>query len=355
MPDFSAVLADHTGAVVCDIRAPETVMFTRNAAASISIPLDIEEDAARQLVDLLANGIPRLKLYQRFDGDISGTLIANAPWQPMQEGGEDESTGLGQLQGSFRSPFAILESRYTNGAVTPTGDAGAIAWGLINTTNTDDRPTGLRSGAIEATVPRTPTYTDAQISQSIIDLTTLDGGFDFEDVPVDEGAVCGAFTVHAHQGTDATGAATWEYGPGTVGNVLNATRQTQPPRNRVRVIGANGLRAEAFDAASIAKYGTFMPPPVQASDVTDQPTLDARAKSLLRPNPIKVISFKPDPSGPQPRRDFWLGDVVSFHADYGSFQETLTPRVNSIAYTIDQEGNMTDLAVTIDQDVGLGG
>lgn len=354
MPDFSAVLADPTGIVLCDVRAPMTIAFQRNAAVSVSTPLDIEEDAAATLVTALRDGLPRLKVYRRPDGASTGTLIVNAPWAPMQEGGADAEAGLGQLAATFRGPFSILENRFTAASrVFTATDQGTIAWTLVDESNTNDGATGIRIGTIEATTARDRTYEDKQVAEAITQLTGVIGGIDFEVVPVDEGAVCGAFNVYAQQGTDATATAIFEYGVGsdTEGNVDNATRQTRYPVNKARVLGADGLRSEASDTASIAKYGTFMVVE-QAVDVSEQATLDAKATALLRPDPIKVVEFTPDPAlGPQPWDDFWLGDVVTFRARHGSFREDITVRINGITLEIDEEGNVATMTLTLDQDV----
>jgi hypothetical protein len=137
----------------------------------------------------------------------------------------------------------------------------------------------------------------------VTELTNVQGGFDFEIAPVDSGATSASSTWYAHQGSDkSTGdqAVVFEYGPGTIGNVRKVTRQTSYPVNKALVLGANGLRGEQTDVASIAKYGTHMDVD-QAIDVSEQATLDAKALALLRPDPIRVGSFTPDPVlAPQP-------------------------------------------------------
>jgi hypothetical protein len=77
-----------------------------------------------------------------------------------------------------------------------------------------------------------------------------------------------------------------------------------------------------------------------ASDVSEQATLDDKAQALLRPDPIKVVAFTPDPTlAPLPWDDYWLGDTVSFFGRRGAFVEDVTARINKITVVIDDEGN----------------
>jgi hypothetical protein len=207
-------------------------------------------------------------------------------------------------------------------------------------------------GTIEPTVTRDRTYEHKQVAGAIVDLTNVQGGFDFEVVPVDSGATIGQFNVYAHQGIDRSNgpeAVVFEFGPGTIGNVQKVSRQTQTPLNRVRMLGANGLVSEKSDPVSEAKYGTLMDV-LQATDVSEQATLDAQAQAALRPDPIRVIGFTPDPEiAPKPWDDYWLGDTVRFRADLGSLQLDIAVRVNGIQLQIDSDGNVASVTLTIDQ------
>jgi hypothetical protein len=346
LPDFTFAIVDQLGGNLADLRAPVTMTFTRNVPPLLQPILDLEEDAAATLVTALASGMPRLKAYR------GGVLIANAPWAPMVETVPDGEPKLCQLAGAFRGPAAILEQRFVSEAVSfPATDAGTIAWSLITTSHVEDLPTGLRLGTILPSLTSDQEYAvNKKISEAIDDLTQLDGGPDIDVTPVDEGSICGAFNVYAQQGNDVTSTAIFECGPNTLGNVSGLTRQTTYPVNRVRVIGADGVFGEATNDISRAKYGTFMPDPVQALDISDQATLNARAEALIRPDPVRVISFTPDPAlAPQPWDAYWLGDTTTFNANYGSVRESLTPRVNTIVVAIDIEGNIGSVILTVEQ------
>lgn len=356
-PVFTAAFTDQFGVALQDVRAPMQVAFERNAPVAVTVTNDLEEDAALALGAALRDGLPRLKLWRRSvltDVSLPGALIVNAPWAPMEENGNGGDE-VGRLQAQFRGPAASLDRRFTAAVQTYAAeDAGQIAWDLINTTQTAEGSVGIALGTIESTVARDRTYNDKQISDALNELTGVQGGFDFEVVPVDSGATCGTFNVYAHQGTDkSTGdqAVVFEYGPGTIGNVQKVTRQTDYPVNKALVIGANGLRSAQTDAASIAKYGTHETVE-QAVDVSEQATLDAIALGLLRPDPIRVVSFTPDPAlSPQPWDAFWLGDTVRLRARHGTLNLDIAVRVNGITLNIDEDGNVSSMELAVDQSV----
>jgi hypothetical protein len=132
---FPADFADPNGVGLCDVRAPMTLTFMRNA------PRQSE---------------PQL-------------LILNAPWAPMQEDGNDGDPGgaLSQLEAQFRGPFALLERRFTPAEVVfADQDAGQIAWSLIDATQTTEGTAGISLGTIAATISRDRTYNDKQIAEA---------------------------------------------------------------------------------------------------------------------------------------------------------------------------------------------
>jgi hypothetical protein len=336
MPAWSFLLADQVGNPVAELAtgAGRSLTFTRNAYPEATVTLSHDDDAASKFFDTLSSGIPTLRAYRdgvlRFHGDLA----------PFTEALEEAA----QLTLLFRGPFARLigygqsRGRFTaaSRAFTAT-DAGQIAKTLI------DEATGsgvATTGTIEASKTRTRTYQYANVGEAVTNLTRVLDGFDFEVTPIEYSAgSIGQLSVYTSQGSDLSSSVLFQHGPGTLANVREVTRQTEPPINYARVLGTNGRFAVKQDAASIAKYGYWIVQETQ-SDVSEQATLDDKAQALLRPDPVKVVAFTPDPAlAPLPWDDYWLGDTVSFYGRRGAFTEDVTARINKITVAIDDEGN----------------
>jgi hypothetical protein len=134
--------------------------------------------------------------------------------------------------------------------------------------------------------------------------------------------------------------ARFEYGPRTLSNVLSMPRTTTMPLNAQFVTGGNGLTSIYSDSISVAKYGKWWGH-YDFPDVIDQATLDAKARALVRPSPVKTVSFTPEfglENCPKPFDDFSLGDTVTLFASRGALQENTQLRVNSLLVPIDENG-----------------
>jgi hypothetical protein len=336
MPSWSFLLADSQGNGLADLAtgAGRTLTFTRNAYPEAAVTISHDDDAATVFFDALSNGIPTLRAYR------DGVLRFHGELAPFTEQLEETA----QLSLLFRGPFARLigygQSRGSFTAVSKIFtaiDAGQIAKTLI------DEATGsgvATTGTIEASKTRDRTYQYANIGEAITNLTRVLDGFDFEVTPIEYASGdLGQLNVYAAQGSDVSDTVLFQYGPETIANVRSVARQIEPPINYARVLGTNGLPAVKQDAASIAKFGYWI---VQESlsDVSEQTTLDDKAQALLRPDPIKVVAFSPDPTlAPAPWDDYWLGDTVSFFGQRGAFTEDVTARINKITVVVDDEGN----------------
>ena len=225
-------------------------------------------------------------------------------------------------------------------------DAGAIAKALIDGANAYS-PTGVgTTGTITPTKTRDRTYpSHSNIGEAVVNLTAVLDGLDFEVSPVDDGSTLGIFTVYAQQGSDQPNSK-FEYGPTTLANCLAMHRQTLPPVNHVTVIGANGLSSTKQDDTSIARYGHYEYVMTQ-TDVSEQATLDDKANALLRPNPVKVIDFTPEPRlAPSPWDDYWIGDTVQFYAKRGALKEgPVSVRVNQITVVIEPDTGLESATI----------
>lgn len=336
MPSTTLVLCDQAGQEVADLEATCTIRRERSRAMSVKPKLRHDDDAAAELFAALPNGIPQARYYR------DGTLRFSGLWCPQREtAGEDDSL----VEAEFRSPFARLERRFLEAETVYTGqDAGlGIAWDLIADQNALSA-TGLIQGDIDATVNRDRTYeAGKQVAEAVVQLTEVDGGFDFIETfldPTVSGGALAEFNVHAALGSDRTDTVRFEYGPGTLANCLSVERTIELPVNRVVVIGGEGtVPAVAQDAASIAIYGRYMAVE-QHSDVTIQSTLQEKADGLLQPDPIEVVTFEPDPAtAPQPFDDYDVGDTAGFLARDGALQIDAAQRIDAFEIDIDENGN----------------
>jgi hypothetical protein len=336
MPSWAFLLANQSGNAVAELAtgAGRSLTFTRNAYPEATVTISHDDDAASKFFDTLSNGIPTLRAYR------DGVLRFHGELAPFTEALEETAT----ISLVFRGPFARLigygqsRGRFTAASrIFTATDAGQIAKTLI------DEATGsgvATTGTIGASKTRDRTYQYANVGEAIVNLTRVLDGFDFEVTPIEyTSGNIGQFNVYASQGSDRSSTVLFQYGPETVANVREVTRQTEPPINYARVIGTNGRFAVKSDAASIAKYG-YWTVQESLSDVAEQATLDDKAQALLRPDPIKVVAFTPDPTlAPLPWDDYWLGDTVSFFGRRGAFVEDVTARINKITVVIDDEGN----------------
>ena len=337
MASWKFVLADRNGTTLTELptASGRTLTFRRNAPAEVQFTIGHADDAAYLLLDALANsGVPTLRCYR------DGVLRFNGYLAPFTEEAGDSTT----LTATFRGPFARLlgdgsdRGRFTSEYEPYIADAGEIAKQLIDATNAVSFTGLATTGTIEATKTRERTYEYANIGEAIVDLSQMFDGFDFEEIYEDGGAWLARFYIYAKQGIEQT-TAKFEYGPGTLANVREVGRQTQPPANIVTVLGANGLFSVKTDEVSRAKYGDW-PMQVSATDVDEQAVLDDKALGLLRPKPVKTMTFVPEAGlAPNPWDYFWLGDSVPLYVRRDAFVEDVMVRVNGITVVVDENGD----------------
>lgn len=343
MAPWTVALCDHVGVPLVDLAVEATLRWERNNYCSIKPKLHHADGQTAYLADAILNGLPLVKCYRH--DSLPTALRLTARWAPQSEdsgdGGEDPT-----LDAEFRSPFAGLQQRYAAAAETYTGeDAGAVAVAHLNAANTD-HPTGLIPGTVEATVTRDRSYDAGQErAQAIIDLTTVDGGFDFTEQfldPLTSGGALAQLNIAAQLGDDISDTVRFEFGEGTLANTVSVSRTLAMPVNRATVTGdtSTGLvPAIAEDAASIDKYGLWEKWE-SVSDVTEQATLQETAAGLLVPDPLQVVTFEPDPTGSlQPWEHYWLGNTVAFRAAQDALQFAADVDINAIEIDIDQDGN----------------
>lgn len=337
--------------------------FRRTSTPEATFELDLQHDDAYVLDDALAaggGGMPVLRCFRLEEQDDGSELVVCRFAGIFDSMSESASAGTNAV--TFAGAFDVFEGRVTDAlfarGLAPAAD---VAVDLITATAAVDGATGIVIGDVELTEPRDVTYEPRKrIADGVLDLADA---FDFEVVPLadtsGQGADLGRFDAWVRQGIDRP-EAVFGYGAGTVGNCDDATRTTQRPRNRVYVTGDEGLVGFAESPVSVLKHGVWAH--VEAmSDVINASVLDARARALLQPDPIRTVTFTPDPTNvdgdgtaitPRPWLDYWLGDTVRVSVRKGSFSYDGSPRIDGIDLTIDDEGNESGhtIAVTAEGD-----
>lgn len=340
-------LDDANGSGLCELSTASgrSISYKRNTYSEATFTIGHEDDAASLLTAALSStGIPTLRAYRRPPTASAGVLQFRGYLVAVQSEADESSL----MTCTFRSPFGRLvgngsdAARFLTAVQTFLGqDAGAIAKGLVDIANADGA-TGLTCPTPPTTKTRDRTYPVGQnIGQAIVDLSAVLDGFDFFETYLDGvGGTFSQLNIVAQQGSD-NGAARFEYGAGTLGNIQHISHTSSAPINRAIVIGGNGLSATKDDLTSQAKYGLF-PTLQSASDVMEQATLDDKAQALLRPNPVQTIAFTPEvgmDSCPAFFDDYGLGDTVRIYARRGGLNVNAVARVNAATVVIDDEGN----------------
>ncbi len=335
MPDWTLVLAAHTGTALAELSIVPTLRWEENRPAQVTFPLPHDTAHAELLYSALGSGLPQLRAY------LDGDLKFSGRFAPLQESSDQDTS---QATVTFKSPLAGLESRFRASAVTYTAeDQGDIAWALIADENARGE-TGLVEGTITATVDRDRTYElGKQILEALIQLGEVENGVAFWETPLEPEDSAGAlaeFNAGPRPGIDRSTFIKFELGDGTLDNCISVQREIKLPINRASVVG-DGVSASSGDSDSVTKYGLWEAFET-LSDVTEVATVSARAAAMVVPDPIQIVTFEPDPAAaPRPWDEWWLGDTVSFKADRDALQISTTARPRALEIVLDDQGNET--------------
>jgi hypothetical protein len=336
------------------------ITFKRNAYSEAQFQLSHQAPEAELLLNAVEAGpLPTLRAYRRSAGATSSTLRFNGCLAPFTE----DLDVVGNLTATFRSPFSRLigdgssgSGRYTDQSIWAEEKiADKIAEslillyggaGIIGNTDpvfgikyAETSFAGLAIGTIASTVARTQNYLYANVGQEITNLSLAEGGYDFDETPVEQGTTLALFNTYASQGILRPNALL-QYGPSTLANLSKVTRNTGNPITFVRLIGPEGLVAEKEDTAASAKFGRYYYEE-QATEVNNLTTLEKRASALLRTHPVRTYALTPElalDNCPKPWDDFWLGDTLPLYGKLGGFLMNDEVRINEIAIVIDDNG-----------------
>jgi hypothetical protein len=318
--------------------------FPRDAPYVFSFRLDHESRDAYQLFEQLEVGLAVVRGWRSVRSPAPNAL------PPIRYAGivtgidEDTETGITV---TCENPLAWLMFRLTNEIADYAGiDAGQIVADLVTKTQ-QAGSVGITLGSIIGTVGRDVTYEHSVIGEVIGDLAGIDQGIGIELDPIEAGPVLASLRVFPAVPALRKDIA-FGYGAGTVGNVLRVSRKWLPPRNSVRVLGAESLWQEVTHTQSIAKYGLWQVAETMP-DTIELDMLQARGYELLTDGWRRVVTFDPDPlmthpeTGelltPDPFEDYWLGDYVPLTARKGALQVDNIVRIDGINIDLNDDGD----------------
>jgi len=228
--------------------------------------------------------------------------------------------------------FSLLKFRYVTKAYLAT-DAGAIAWDLINETQTKTNgDLGIIQGAIETTKDRDRTYEVQEVGAAIENLTNVDDGFDFEITPAK------VFNVYAYKGSDKTGTIQLK----TDNNIdtFDLKIDNGQVANYVVAIGDGNLDKNASDTPSQEYFGR-REKIVKELNWKDPTTIQDKANESI--NRYKWTAYdiqvKLTPHVDVPDlSDIALGDIIKVVADLKSFTYSDSVRVYGYSVNYSKDG-----------------
>ena len=339
------ILCDQDGNEIAELEVAHTIRFEVSRAWSCTFTLGYDQLGASDLISMIKNQTPQIQAYRY------NNLIFSGFWCPQQEV-VDETDQAG-IQSEFRTPFSRLETRFLTANTNYTNWAiGDLVWDLIKGTNADGY-TGIGKGNIQTLPQKTMKYQAGQsIAQAITDLTDANL-FQFTESPLPPNRdPLSAFNVwkpwvdpltpdSGSQGRNLIGSnVRFEFGAGTIGNVVHVERTLGNPINRVIATGYDSgsgpLVSVVDDVTSQNTWGMY-----QATDsfsnIHDQGTLDNKAAGMLVPQPVQQLTIEIDVGGIiQPFDDYWINDLITLHARHMAFSADVTSQITAIE--IDREG-----------------
>jgi hypothetical protein len=149
------------------------------------------------------------------------------------------------------------------------------------------------------------------------------------------------FVVQNVLGSDKSKSVLFQYGQGTLSNVLAVNAQYQPPQNDLFWTDAKSTihrSRSGYNTSSIDSFGDYS---VTYNQMTkSSQTDDYKVASRLRSKWRIVWDLVAEPTlAPQPWTDYFLGDTISVRVKRDAFDQSLKQRVNQITVTTDEGGN----------------
>lgn len=251
---------------------------------------------------------------------------------------KDESQGTNFIDIFCNDYIELFNARRTALSQTYSStDAGAIAWDLIDTSQSlTDGDFGITQGTIETTVSRDRSYFNQNIMEAIINLSKVVNGFDFEITPNK------VFNVYARKGQDKSSTAVFQYGVNF--KSFGFDSDFGSPCNEARAVGEgfgpNRLNTTSVNTGSRSSIGLRQQVTIE-EDVSVLSTLQDKSDELVndRSVPINTINFVQAQTTNPRLGTLVTGDVVRIRAEVGIIDVDNVYRIYGINIKVDQRGN----------------
>lgn len=295
---------------------------------------------------VIAAGSAYVRGYRTPVGGTKALRFSGPVWIRQVQGGVNG--GFDSLMLVAMDPMIYLTKRFTTATIT-TQDRGAAIKGMIDTTNSTDGETGIRTNSANITASSTIStdYSNAkQDLQSVIsDNGTALDGCETWLLPIElTGGKIADLYCGPKRGSIQNNAV-FGYGPGTKSN-CNAMSQSEDLTNMVNdVLGFTDTQASNWtNNASIAAYRRLMAD-ISMTGETDAAVISARTKGYLdrHADPASIAEYNLTATSRAPRLfdDFNIGDTVwlDYRKGYVSFQTQ--QRVYAATLAINDNGAET--------------
>lgn len=145
----------------------------------------------------------------------------------------------------------------------------------------------------------------------------------------------------------------FEYGEGTIANLLDYKRDTLLPTNRVVAFGPGEGEARetvaAGDADSLAEFGKV----ATTATFEEAVDLDHDAKTRLIPDPPKVYAVTVGPDAPMLWDDFYVGDYCRLRVRDGAVDDNVSVRVDAVTIVAEDDTERIASVVLMTEDAIL--
>lgn len=283
-----------------------------------SLEIDIPENDP-QAINLIS--LRRYNVFVYRDGAVGPGDGSALVWGGEQASrrGNLTSDGTGVITLYCFGFLERLAHKFTDQLETYTDeDAGQIANQL------HDNWYGIETGVIEPTVNRDRTYKNDNVLESLINLSNVINGFDFELTDLN------TFNVYASQGIDRTDSVVLEWGR----NIESATIEEDFSRvvTKAIVVGqdedGNVLRYDEDDPVLIELYNTREGLRTEFN-ISEQQTFIDKAQAMIRKygTPLMKLDLNLSRAQTPSIEDFALGDRITVKINNGVYDIDETYRI----------------------------